>query len=217
MPPFLRCVHMDKSYKTVKLSGQDEFFEKRSRFICRCKPVADEQQAVDFINTIKKDCWDAAHNVYAYRLRDGNKERYSDDGEPQGTAGMPVLDVILKNNVVDVAVVVTRYFGGVLLGTGGLVRAYSNGSKTALNAGKIITMELCGKCLLNCSYNQYGKVNTLIVQGGGYIDDSRFSEDVEISFHIPSDSISLLNKSLAEATAGQVTARVLAEKYYEKE
>ena len=123
---------MDKNYKTVKFNTKDEFVEKRSRFIGYCKPVTTEQEAIDFINKIKKDHWDATHNVYAYSLREGQIKRYSDDGEPSGTAGMPALDVILKNDVVDVVVVVTRYFGGVLLGTGGLVRAYAKGCKVAL-------------------------------------------------------------------------------------
>jgi uncharacterized YigZ family protein len=207
---------MDKSYKTVKLNAYDEFIEKRSRFIGYCKPVTTEQEAVDFINTIKKEHWDATHNVYAYNLREGQIKRYSDDGEPQGTAGMPVLDVILKSDVVDVVVVVTRYFGGVLLGTGGLVRAYSKGSKVALEASNIVTMELCSKCQIKCSYNQYGKVNTLIMQSGGYVDDSSFADNVIIDFHMPVDLVAQLNKSLADATAGEVNAEILSEDYYEK-
>jgi putative IMPACT (imprinted ancient) family translation regulator len=127
-----------------------------------------------------------------------------------------VLDVILKSDVVDVVVVVTRYFGGVLLGTGGLVRAYSKGSKVALEASNIVTMELCSKCQIKCSYNQYGKVNTLIMQSGGYVDDSKFADNVIIDFHMPVDLIAQLNKSLADATAGEVNAEILSEDYYEK-
>ncbi|MGN0488546.1 MAG: YigZ family protein [Ruminococcus sp.] len=207
---------MEKSYKTVRQMSQDEFVEKRSRFIGYCKPVTTEEQAIEFINTIKKDHWDAKHNVYAYCLRQGQIKRYSDDGEPQGTAGMPVLDVILKNQVVDVVVVVTRYFGGVLLGTGGLVRAYSNGSKLALNASGIITMELCSKCQIICSYNQYGKINTLIMQKGGYVDNCDFADNVIIDFHMPVDLVQSLNKALADATAGEITTEVLSQDYYEK-
>ncbi len=207
---------MDKSYKTVKECASDEFVEKRSRFIGYCKPVTKEEQAIEFINTIKKNHWDAKHNVYAYNIREGQTKRYSDDGEPQGTAGMPVLDVIIKNQVVDVVVVVTRYFGGILLGTGGLVRAYSNGSKLALNAANIITMELCSKCQIKCSYNQYGKVSTLIMQNGGYVDDSSFADNVIIDFHISVDLVQLLNKALADATAGEIITEVISEDYYEK-
>ncbi len=207
---------MDKNYKTVKKNAADEFVEKRSRFIGYCKPVTTEEQAIEFISTIKKDHWDAKHNVYAYNIREGQIKRYSDDGEPQGTAGMPVLDVILKNQVVDVVVVVTRYFGGILLGTGGLVRAYSNGAKLALNAADIITMELCSKCKIKCSYNQYGKVNTLIMQNGGYVDNSSFADNVVIDFHMPVDLVQSLDKALADATAGEIRTEVISEDYYEK-
>ena len=129
---------MNTDYKTVKIESSDEFTEKRSRFIGYVKPVKTEAEATEFINSIRSKHWDARHNVYAYSLREGNIKRYSDDGEPSGTAGMPVLDVITKNEVYDVCVVVTRYFGGVLLGTGGLVRAYSQGSKIALEAGQVV-------------------------------------------------------------------------------
>ena len=108
-------------YKTVLNEAQDEFVEKRSKFIGYCKPIKTEQEAIDFINEKRSIHWDATHNVYAYVLKDGNIQRYSDDSEPQGTAGVPTLDVIRKSGVVDCVVVVTRYFGGVLLGAGGLV------------------------------------------------------------------------------------------------
>ena len=108
--------------------------------------------------------WDARHNVYAYSLREGNIKRYSDDGEPSGTAGMPVLDVIVKNDLYDVCVVVTRYFGGILLGTGGLVRAYSQGSKIALQAGHPVLMQSCLLCEARCTYNQYGKISSLLIE-----------------------------------------------------
>ena len=208
---------MDKNYKTVKFNTKDEFVEKRSRFIGYCKPVTTEQEAIDFINKIKKDHWDATHNVYAYSLREGQIKRYSDDGEPSGTAGMPALDVILKNDVVDVVVVVTRYFGGVLLGTGGLVRAYAKGCKVALEAAGIVTMELCSKCKISCSYNQYGKINTLVMQKGGYVDNCDFADNVIIDFHMPVDLVNSLNKSLADATAGEITVEIIGENYYEKE
>lgn len=208
---------MDKNYKTVKFNTKDEFVEKRSRFIGYCKPVTTEQEAIDFINKIKKEHWDATHNVYAYSLREGQIKRYSDDGEPSGTAGMPALDVILKNDVVDVVVVVTRYFGGVLLGTGGLVRAYAKGCKVALEAANIVTMELCSKCKISCSYNQYGKINTLVMQKGGYVDNCDFADNVIIDFHMPVDLVNSLNKSLADATAGEITVEIIGENYYEKE
>ena len=155
---------MAKDYKTVLSNAKDEFVEKRSRFIGYCKPVTCEQEAVDFINEKRSEHWNATHNVYAYSLREGNIKRYSDDGEPSGTAGMPCLDVIVKNEIYDVCVVVTRYFGGVLLGTGGLVRAYSHGAKIALDAAKIVMMQNCLVCSARCTYNRYGKVSALVTK-----------------------------------------------------
>lgn len=194
----------DNSYKTVSKEANDEFIEKRSRFIGYCKPVSSEEEALEFINKIKTKHWDARHNVYAYCLREGQIKRYSDDGEPQGTAGVPVLDVLVKSNLTDLVVVVTRYFGGVLLGAGGLVRAYSHSAKIATEASEIITMQQCVVCTLTCDYNQYGKVSSLIPQCGGYVDDSAFGSTVEISFHIAPDSLGVLKKSLADATCGEV-------------
>ena len=163
---------MAKDYKTVLENASDEFVEKRSRFIGYCKPVKTEQEAIDFINEKRSEHWNATHNVYAYSLREGNIKRYSDDGEPSGTAGMPVLDVIVKNEIFDVVVVVTRYFGGVLLGTGGLVRAYSHGSKIAVEAAKPVIMQNCLVCEARCAYNQYGKVSSLIIGVGAAVDDT---------------------------------------------
>ena len=205
---------MNTDYKTVKIESSDEFTEKRSRFIGYVKPVKTEAEATEFINSIRSKHWDARHNVYAYSLREGNIKRYSDDGEPSGTAGMPVLDVITKNEVYDVCVVVTRYFGGVLLGTGGLVRAYSQGSKIALEAGQVVLMQNCLVCSLTCSYNQYGKISSLIPDNGGVIDDSVFESDVKLSFHIKPDGLPALNKKLADLTSGVVQAISDSEQYF---
>ena len=205
---------MNTDYKTVKIESSDEFTEKRSRFIGYVRPVKTEAEATEFINSIRSKHWDARHNVYAYSLREGNIKRYSDDGEPSGTAGMPVLDVITKNEVYDVCVVVTRYFGGVLLGTGGLVRAYSQGSKIALEAGQVVLMQNCLVCSLTCSYNQYGKISSLIPDNGGVIDDSVFETDVKLSFHIKPVGLPALNKKLADLTSGEVQAVSDSEQYF---
>lgn len=205
---------MNKDYKTVAREASDEFVEKRSRFIGYVKPVKTEEEAVAFINQKRSEHWDARHNVYAYSLREGNIKRYSDDGEPSGTAGMPVLDVIVKNEIYDVCVVVTRYFGGVLLGTGGLVRAYSQGSKIALESGGIVLMQSCSLCEVSCSYNRYGKVSSLVVENGATIDDTIYESDVKIKFHIPPEQLSQLNKKLADATSGEVQAESDGESYF---
>lgn len=205
---------MAKDYKTVLENASDEFVEKRSRFIGYCKPVKTEQEAIEFINEKRSEHWNATHNVYAYSLREGNIKRYSDDGEPSGTAGMPVLDVIVKNEIFDVVVVVTRYFGGVLLGTGGLVRAYSHGSKIAVEAAKPVIMQNCLVCEARCAYNQYGKVSSLIIGVGAAIDDTVYESDVLVKFHIKPDLLGTLNKKLADATSGEVTVEQKDEQYF---
>lgn len=205
---------MSSDYKTVQFEAKAEFVEKRSRFIGYCKPVKTEQEAVDFINSKRAEHWNATHNVYAYSLREGNIKRYSDDGEPSGTAGMPTLDVILKNEIYDVCIVVTRYFGGVLLGTGGLVRAYSQGAKVALEAGKVVLMQSCAICQAKCSYNQYGKVSSLIIELGAAVDDTVYEADVAIKFHIKPELLNALNKKLADATSGEVQASSESEEYF---
>ena len=205
---------MAKDYKTVLENASDEFVEKRSRFIGYCKPVKTEQEAIDFINEKRSEHWNATHNVYAYSLREGNIKRYSDDGEPSGTAGMPVLDVIVKNEIFDVVVVVTRYFGGVLLGTGGLVRAYSHGSKIAVEAAKPVIMQNCLVCEARCAYNQYGKVSSLRIGVGAAVDDTVYESDVLVKFHIKPDLLGTLNKKLADATSGEVTVEQKDEQYF---
>ena len=205
---------MAKDYKTVLENASDEFVEKRSRFIGYCKPVKTEQEAIDFINEKRSEHWNATHNVYAYSLREGNIKRYSDDGEPSGTAGMPVLDVIVKNEIFDVVVVVTRYFGGVLLGTGGLVRAYSHGSKIAVEAAKPVIMQNCLVCEARCAYIQYGKVSSLIIGVGAAVDDTVYESDVLVKFHIKPDLLGTLNKKLADATSGEVTVEQKDEQYF---
>ena len=205
---------MSADYKTVSREAQDEFVEKRSRFIGYCKPVKSEQEAVAFINEKRSAHWDARHNVYAYSLREGNIKRYSDDGEPSGTAGMPVLDVILKNEVFDVCVVVTRYFGGILLGTGGLVRAYSQAAKLALEAGEVIMMENCAVCSLDCSYNRYGKVAAIVAEHSSGTDDTIYGADVTLKFYIKPSNIPALEKKLADATAGEVKITQEKEEFF---
>ncbi|MBE6755811.1 MAG: YigZ family protein [Ruminococcaceae bacterium] len=192
-----------QSYKTVSKCSSDEFVEKKSRFIGYVKPVQTVDEAMAFVNEIKQKHWDATHNVYAYVLRDMMTRRYSDDGEPQGTAGIPVLDVLLKAEVVDVAVVATRYFGGTLLGAGGLVRAYSHTAKIALDAGGIVTMQLCAVAEAKCDYSFYGKLPTLITEAGGKIDDTIFADDVKVVFRIADDKLASFNEMLIDVSNGK--------------
>lgn len=203
------------SYKTVKKEAADEFTEQRSRFIGYVRPVSTEAEALAFIEEKKKQHWDARHNVYAYVLREGGVQRYSDDGEPHGTAGVPVLSVLTGEGVTDVAVVVTRYFGGILLGTGGLVRAYTKGAKIALEAGGIVEMGLCVKMRLSCDYSMYGRLSGLIPSCGGVVDDTQFGADVTLDFHISPEDRPAFEKQLADMTCGAVAAEETGEGIYE--
>lgn len=189
-------------YTTVAQENAEEFIEKKSRFIGSCRPVQTEEQALEFIARKKTQYWDASHNVYAYILRENGVQRFSDDGEPQGTAGIPVLDTLKKAGVVDVVVVATRYFGGILLGGGGLIRAYSHTASIALAAAGKITMRECLLLSVACSYSSYGRVQGLIPEGGGIIDETQFLEDVTLRFHLAPERFDSLNRSILDATGG---------------
>lgn len=190
------------SYRTISKTGTDEFTEKRSRFIGHIVPVTTEEEAQAVVAARKKEFWDARHNVWAYALREGNLRRYSDDGEPQGTAGMPVLDVLQKEGLTDCVVVVTRYFGGILLGGGGLVRAYSHAARLAVDAGGRCEMRRCAKLAVACDYAQYGWVSPLILAAGGVVDDTAFTDEVTLRFHLPLADVGGLQAKLTEQSAG---------------
>ena len=202
-----------ESYKTLEKSSSDEFIVKKSRFIGYAAPVKTNDEAVAFINSIKAKHRDATHNVYAYCLREGQIRRYSDDGEPQGTAGLPVLDVLLKEGVTDCAVVATRYFGGILLGASGLVRAYTNTAKIGIDSAGIITMAPCKIAKLICDYNFYGRIQPLICENGGIIEDVDFSENVRLTFRIPAESFESLDAAIFDKSCGKIRCRVTGEKY----
>ena len=202
-------------YQTIAKEASAEFVERHSRFIGYVKQVKTEEEAVSFINAIKSKNWNATHNVYAYSIREGQIKRYSDDGEPQGTAGIPTLNVIEKSNVTDTAVVVTRYFGGTLLGTGGLVRAYSHAVSITLEQAKIITMRTCLMAETICDYNQYGQLAALIPENNGVIDHTDFTDKVLIRFHISDEDMPAFRQKLADATCGNGQIMVTDEKYFE--
>ena len=157
-------------YRTIRAAASAEFVEKRSRFIGYISPVTTQQDAIAFIDSIKSKHWDATHNVPAYIIRNGNICRFSDDGEPQGTAGMPALNVLQKEELTDCVLVVTRYFGGILLGGGGLVRAYSHAAKIAVDAGGIVTRAECSIVKIRCDYTFYGRLASLIPKQGGIVE-----------------------------------------------
>ncbi len=201
-------------YTTVTRECSVEFIERRSRFIGHIKPVVSEEEAIAFIEEKRSKYWDATHNVYAYSLREGNICRYSDDGEPGGTAGMPVLSVLTKPGITDAVIVVTRYSGGILLGGGGLVRAYSHSAALAVEESGLLVMRLCQICRLECDYGAYGRVGALIPEMGGVIDDSQFTDKVELTFHMTAEQLAALQPRLADATCGACQAEVTGERFY---
>ncbi len=212
MPFFVLCSGVVMAeYKTVEIESCDEFVEKRSRFIGYVKPVSNQNEAVSFINSIKSKHWDAAHNVYAYVLRENNIRRFSDDGEPSGTAGMPVLDVILKNELVNVCVVVTRYFGGVLLGAGGLVRAYSHASKIAVESGKIITMAPCKVMSASVDYSFFDRLTGILGDFGANIRSTQFTDKVTAEFTVKSEKAEMLECKLVDVSNGAYTLKEIGE------
>lgn len=202
-----------KEYKTVEIESCDEFVEKKSRFIGYVKPVKTQEEAAAFINSIKSKHWDATHNVSAYVLRDNNIQRSSDDGEPSGTAGVPVLDVLLKEGLADVCVVVTRYFGGTLLGAGGLIRAYSHGSKIAVEAGHIITMAPCKILSVSVDYSFYDRLTVLLNDVGANIENSEFSDVVTVTFSLNAELADVLSARLIEQSNGKYLLKELGEKF----
>lgn len=203
------------SYITIKNESHVKFYEKKSLFIGHACPVSDEESASAFLTGIKNEYPDATHNVYAYAIRYNNIMRYSDAGEPQGTAGMPVLDAIRKKGVSDAVVVVTRYFGGILLGGGGLVRAYSKSASNALEEAGIITMSPHEQYMFSCGYSEYEKVKKELAILGACEKSSEFSEDVKVMFTIDSSrAIDAVNR-LKELTAGKSIPQKCGEVYCE--
>ncbi len=200
-------------YTTLYGEGSDEFEERRSLFIGHAKHITTEEEAQDFIRQKKKEYSDATHNCWAYILRGGFVARYSDDGEPQGTAGMPMLETIRKCGVCDAVVVVTRYFGGILLGAGGLVRAYSHGAKIALDAARIITYEQYKVCRLSCSYSDYQKYNVLLPQYNAVIDDTEFTDRVTVYFAMKLEPCSAFSEKVVEISAGKDRVEVISERF----
>ena len=189
--------------KTVYTGGEGEIVERKSRFIATVRPVSSEEEAVSFINEMKKKYWDARHNCSAFVIGDRQEiSRCSDDGEPAQTAGRPMLDVLLKEEIHNVCVVVTRYFGGTLLGTGGLVRAYQKATQEGLAASVIIDRKTGRKLTIGTDYNGLGKLQYLIAKEGFTILDTVYTEKVELILMIPSEKQQEFEKKVVEATNG---------------
>lgn len=199
-------------YTTVKQAAEAEFVEKRSRFIGAVKPVQTEEEAAAFLAEIRAKHWDASHNCHAYVLR-GNKQRYSDDGEPQGTAGIPILEILRKENVIDAVIVVTRYFGGTLLGAGGLVRAYSHTAKLAVETAGKLVMRPCIVLSLDVPYPLYDRVNLLLQGHGAVVLKSDFVQSVKLELRVPLADFGSFEHELTELTKGAVKPAKLGEEF----
>ena len=192
-----------KTYKTLHSFGTDEYIVEKSTFIGYAKPIKSEEEAVEFINEIKKKHKDATHNVWAYTVGETlNIQRYSDDGEPQGTAGIPTLEVIKKEDLRDVVVVVTRYFGGIKLGAGGLVRAYTKGAKVGIAAAQIIQKVKYKEISVTIDYNQIGKVQNEIMNMGYKIKDTLYTDKVEIIVYSREEEAESLKSKMIDITSG---------------
>ncbi len=202
-----------KNYRTLKKLGRDEYIEKKSRFIGTAKPVQTEEEALAFINAIRKEFSDATHNVYAYILKDNNIARFSDDGEPGGTAGLPVMEVLKQEDLTNVAVVVTRYFGGTLLGAGGLVRSYSKTAKLAVDAGIVSVMTDCTLIKIQIPYELYGRLQYLLEQEGLSQEESDFGQEVSVVVCTKTEQLEELDKKITENTNGRATCSILHSEY----
>ena len=200
---------MQKKYVTILEPGIGEIIEKKSRFIGYVRHVETEEEANDFIMEIKKKHYDARHNCYAYSIGEEQEVlRFSDDGEPGGTAGKPILEVITGEGLKNVCVVVTRYFGGTLLGTGGLVRAYTDAAKECIAATEIVCKQMVQPLSIITNYTDLGKIQYILGSAGLDIKDSEYGENVVLQVEIFVDDVESVEKELIEATA----ARVMIEK-----
>ena len=191
------------NYKTLHKFGVDEYIVEKSTFIGYAKPIKTEEEAIEFVNEIKKKHKDATHNVWAYTVGENmNIQRYSDDGEPQGTAGIPTLEVIKKEDLRDVVVVVTRYFGGIKLGAGGLVRAYTKGAKVGIEAGIVIEKVKYTEVKIKIEYTQLGRIQNEIMNLGFKVKDTIYSEDVELIVYSKIEDVQSLTDRMIDITSG---------------
>ena len=207
-------VFMSDKIKIVYRGGEGEIVEKKSRFIAYVKPVNSEEEAAIFIDSIKKMNWNAKHNCSAAVVGENNEfTRCNDDGEPASTAGKPMLEVLINEGVHNVAVVVTRYFGGTLLGTGGLVRAYTSAALGALESAEIIRYDIYSTIMFAVSYSDYGKISTILSDFGFRVEDTTYDTGVTISGRIIKSNLDDLKKQLVETTAGRVEIEIIGEEF----
>lgn len=200
---------MGLEYRIVFEGGEDEIVEKKSRFIATVIPAETEEEALEFIESMRKKYWNATHNCFAYVIGERNQlQRCSDDGEPSGTAGRPMLDVLLGEEIHNIAVVVTRYFGGTLLGTGGLVRAYSSATQAGLRASKIITKMKGFFLTIKTDYTGLGKIQYILGQRGIKTLNSVYTDNVELEVLLPEDTVKSIMAEITEGTNGRAVQKL---------
>ena len=204
---------LNDSFTTLAGEARVEFEEKRSLFIGHAMRTDSEDEALAFVKKIKKEYSDATHNVFAYTMNKGVLARYSDDGEPQGTSGMPTLDTIRKSGVDNACVVITRYFGGTLLGAGGLVRAYSHTASLALEAAGIVTYEPYSQYELKCGYSEYQRYSAYFTDIGAVIDDTVFEADVTVRFAVKRREGDAVVSKIVEMSYGKDVPVLVGERY----
>lgn len=206
---------MAENCKIIYKEGMGELVEKKSRFIAQIRPVKSEEEALAFVEETRKKYWDARHNCYAYSIGEHREfTRCSDDGEPSGTAGRPMLDVILGEDIYNVAVVVTRYFGGVLLGTGGLVRAYSGAVQEGLRASTVIEKKHGISLALTADYTAIGKLQYIAAENELPVLDTEYTDKVVMHLLVPNDQVGKIQKTITEATSGRVKMEKEKELYF---
>lgn len=205
-------------YYTILRETQDEFEEKKSIFIGHIKRVNTEEEAKEFVEHKKEQYKDATHNVYAYIIgENAGIQRYSDDGEPKGTGGIPALEVLKKNDLRNVAVVVTRYFGGIMLGAGGLTRAYSKGAAIAVKAGGIVEKVLGSAVIFDMSYDMLGKVQYLCATKEWCIEDTQYTDTVSVVLYIENHKIEEVVTAMSEVSSGKIEYLVEDEEFFFKQ
>lgn len=210
--------HTPQPYKIIERGGTGEIEEKKSRFIAHVAAAHTEEEALAYIETMKKQFWDARHNCYAYVLGEqAQTVRFSDDGEPAGTAGRPILEVLMGSGIRNLVVVVTRYFGGTLLGTGGLVRAYTQAAQAGLAASDVRTMCYGYAVRVVTDYNGIGRLQYLLGQNGIPIEDSDYTDQVAIRIHLPYEEKDVVVHGITETTAGKAEIIISEPLYYKRE
>jgi len=202
-----------ESYITISKRSIFEYEDRKSRFIGEAMPVESEAEALAFIDDVRRKFPDATHHVYAYVIKENSIMRFTDDREPQGTAGMPVLDIIRKNGCTNVAIVVTRYFGGTLLGTGGLVHAYSAAALGALRAAEIITYDIYREYSLECTYSDYQKLGTVFAGFSFRQDDAIYADNITIIGRVVKKDADEFEQKLVQVTSGRIKIEKLGEKF----